>query len=132
MKEEIGNKQLRSFGLLVGGIFGLIGIWPAIYHHRDPRWWAICLAGYLIVSALLFPRSLYWVHKGWMQVGHVMGAINTRIILGVAFFGLLTPIGVLRSRLLGKDPMGKSLRPDLTSYRVNSKTRSASHLTKQY
>jgi Saxitoxin biosynthesis operon protein SxtJ len=131
MPGQITNKQLRSFGFTVGGIFALIGFWPLILRGEDPRWWALVIATGLLVPAVVFPRSLVGVHKGWMAIGHVLGWINTRIILGFVFYLIVTPIGIFR-RWLGKDPMGRQLRPDLDSYRVDRKPRPASHLTKQY
>src|ERR1700752_1339928 len=131
MKDETTNKQLRSFGFTVGGIFALIGFWPLVIRAEDPRWWALVVAGCLLLPAVVFPRSLIWVHKGWMAIGHVLGWINTRIILGIVFYVIVTPIGIFR-RWLGRDPMGRQLRPDLDSYRVIRKPRPASHLTKQY
>jgi Saxitoxin biosynthesis operon protein SxtJ len=131
MPNEITNKQLRSFGFTVGGIFALIAFWPLILRGEDLRWWALVVAVCLVVPAVVFPRSLVWIYKGWMAVGHVMGWINTRIILGMVFYVIVTPIGIFR-RWLGKDPMGRKLRPDLDSYRITRKPRPASHLTKQY
>ena len=131
MQNEIEKKQLRSFGLTVGGIFAAIGLWPVFFRGDDPRWWAVVLAGLLIVPALVFPRSLSRVYARWMALGHIMGWINTRIILGVVFYFVVTPIGMIR-RLLGKDPMGKEIRTDLNSYRIIRKPRAASHLRQQY
>jgi hypothetical protein len=131
MKEEITSKKLRSFGLTVGGVFALIASWPAIARHDEPRWWIAAVAAFFLLPALIFPKSLLWVHKGWMAFGHVMGWINTRIILGAIFYVIVTPIGILRS-WMGKDPMGRKLRPDLDTYRIVRKPRPASHLTKQY
>jgi hypothetical protein len=131
MPNEITAKQLRSFGFTVGGIFALIALWPLIIRAEDPRWWAVVVAGCLLVPAAVFPQSLTWVYKGWMALGHVLGWINTRIILGFIFYFIVTPIGLFR-RWLGKDPMGKKLRPDLDSYRVSRTPRPPSHLTKQY
>jgi Saxitoxin biosynthesis operon protein SxtJ len=131
MADKIPAKQLRSFGFTVGGIFALIALWPLIIRAENPRWWAAVVAGCLLVPAAVFPKSLTWVYKGWMALGHVLGWINTRIILGFIFYFIVTPIGVFR-RWLGKDPMGKKLRPDLDSYRVSRTPRPPSHLTKQY
>jgi hypothetical protein len=131
MKEEITSKKLRSFGLTVGGVFTLIALWPALARHDEPRWWIAAVAAFFLLPALIFPKSLLWVHKGWMAVGHVMGWINTRIILGAVFYVIVTPIGIFRS-WMGKDPMGRKLRPDLDTYRIVRKTRPASHLTRQY
>jgi len=131
MQNEADKKQLRSFGLLVGGIFALIGLWPLVVHNQGARWWSLIVAAVLILPGVVYPKSLFWIHKGWMTVGHVLGWINTRIILGVVFYVIVTPIGLVR-RLMGKDPMGRKLRTDLDSYRVIRKPRAASHLTRQY
>jgi Saxitoxin biosynthesis operon protein SxtJ len=131
MPSDVLNKQLRSFGFTIGGIFALIGFWPLIVRAENPRWWAVALAAFFLVPAVLFPKSLAWVHKGWMALGHVLGWINTRIILGFVFYFIVTPTGMVR-RWLGKDPMGRRLRPDLDSYRIIRKPRPPSHLTKQY
>jgi hypothetical protein len=131
MQKEIDKKQLRSFGLMVGGIFAGIGVWPLVIHSAEPRWWTLILAGLLLLPAAIYPHSLVWPYKGWMALGHVMGWINTRIILGIVFYLVVTPIGIFR-RWLGKDPMGQHLRPDLDSYRMVREPRPPSHLTKQY
>jgi len=131
MENDISNKQLRSFGLTVGGMFAVIGFWPLVLRGEDIRWWAVVLAGLLVIPALVFPRSLSWIYKRWMTLGHIMGWINTRIILGVVFYLVVTPIGRIR-RLLGKDPMGREIRTDLNSYRIIRKPRPASHLRRQY
>src|SRR5215831_10308201 len=131
MQNDITNKQLRSFGITVGGIFVLIGLWPMVVHGADSRSWSIIVGGVLSIPAVIYPQSLFWIHKGWMFLGHVLGWINTRIILGVVFFAVITPIGLVR-RLLRKDPMGRQINRELDSYRIIRKPRAASHLTKQY
>ncbi len=131
MQNEVTPKQLRSFGFTVGGIFVLIGLWPLLLRAADPRWWAIVVAACLIIPAAIYPTSLAWPYRGWMLIGHLLGWINTRIILGFVFYLVVTPIGLYR-RWLGKDPMGRQLRPDLDSYRVPRNSRPSSHLTKQY
>jgi hypothetical protein len=131
MQNEITKKQLCSFGLTVGGIFAGIGVWPLLIHSAEPRWWSLIIAGALLLPAAIYPHSLFWPYKGWMVLGHVMGWVNTRIILGLVFFAVVTPIGIVR-RLLGKDPMGRKLRKDLDSYRVIREPRQASHLHRQY
>jgi hypothetical protein len=131
MQSDTNNKQLRSFGVTVGGIFALIGVWPVVFHGAGFRWWAVLLGVCLIGPGLVLPRSLHWPYRAWMTVGHVMGSINTRIILAVIFYFVVTPIGIIR-RFFGKDPMGRQIRPNLDSYRITRKSRPASHLTRQY
>ena len=131
MQNDPQDKQLRSFGLILGGIFGVIAAWPLIFHGAQARSWAGVAAAVLIIPALVYPRGLYWIHKGWMALGHVMGWINTRIILGLVFYLIVTPIGFIR-RAMGKDSMGKEFAPDASSYRVARKVRPATHLTRQF
>ena len=131
MQDDITRKQLRSFGLLVGGVFAVIGFWPLLLRGEDYRTWALALALLLIAPTLIYPPALKPFHKVWMKLGHTLGWINTRIILGAVFYLVVTPIGIIR-RLLGKDPMGKRLRADMESYRIVRKPRPASHLTRQY
>jgi hypothetical protein len=131
MKNEIASKQLRSFGLLVGSIFALIGLWPMVIYRADPRWWSVVVAAVLLGTGAVYPKSLFRVYKVWMALGHVLGWVNTRIILGVIFYGMVTPIGLIR-RWLGKDTMGKEFRPDLQSYRIMRTLRPPSHLKRQY
>ena len=125
------TKQLRSFGLMVGGIFAAIGLLPVLLHGRDLRLWTVVLAGLLMIPALVYPKSLELIYRGWMAVGQVLGWINTRIILSVIFFGLITPLGLVR-RLLARDPMGCRFSSDIDTYRVKSKTRPASHMKQQF
>jgi hypothetical protein len=125
------TRQYRSFGLLVGGIFGLIGLWPALFRSQNPRLWVILIAGLLVLSAVIVPRSLAPVHRVWMAAGEILGWINSRIILGLVFYGLLTPIG-LTLRLFRRDPLSLRFDPHANSYRVPRQTRSGSHMTHQY
>src|SRR5919201_5825955 len=97
------TKQLRSFGLLVGGIFALLGVWPVVWRGQPLRLWSVILGGILMALALAWPRSLTQVYRLWMRVGEVLGWINTRIILSVLFYLLFTPVGVYM-RLRGRAP----------------------------
>lgn len=52
------NKELRQFGLLVGGVFAVIGLWPVVFRGESPRLWAIILGSLLIVLGGIIPQSL--------------------------------------------------------------------------
>jgi hypothetical protein len=131
MDKQSENKQLRSFGLLVGGIFAVISIWPLVRRGQPPQLWVLILAGLLIVPALIFPRSLRLVYRVWMTIGHILGWINTRIILGMVFYGLFTPMGLVM-RLLGNDPMRHRFEREADSYRIVRQPRPSSHLIRQF
>jgi hypothetical protein len=131
MQQDIETKQLRSFGLIVGGIFAVISLWPSLIRGQEVRLWTLVVAVLLIVPALVLPRSLKLFYRLWMTLGQVLGWINTRIILGVIFYGLFTPMGLVM-RLLGKDPMRRRFEADVDSYRLVCQPRPSSHMTRQF
>jgi hypothetical protein len=131
MQNEADTKQLRTFALLVGGIFAVIGWWPVLWRGEVLRLWAVLLSVGLIVPGIVGPRSLGSVYRGWMILGHVLGWINTQILLGVIFFGLITPMGLVR-RLLGKDSMRRSFEPEVGTYRVVREPRPSTHLRRPF
>jgi len=131
MRHQDKRKQLRHFGLIVGGIFAAIGLWPVLFRAQGPRLWALALAVALVVPALVLPRSLTYVHRSWMAAGEALGWINTRIILSVIFYALVTPMGILMRRF-GRDPMRRRFEPDATTYRVPKSSRTAAHMTRQF
>jgi hypothetical protein len=114
--ERLDQGEYRKFALLTGGIvvvlFGLLIPW--LFDLRFPRWPWI-LGGVLALWGLLAPATLHPVYAGWMKFGHVMNWINTRLILGILFFGIFLPFGVVM-RLIGKDPMHRKLDKAADSY----------------
>lgn len=131
MEKAATRKELRQFGLLVGGVFTVIGLWPLIFRGEPLRLWAIGLGGSLIVLGAILPQVLAPIQKGWMWVGHVLGWINTRILLTIVFYGLVTPIGIV-FRLMGKDSMRQTLDESSTTYRVVRSPRPHSHMKYQF
>jgi len=130
--EQLDNKGLRKFGLVTGAIvvvlFGILLPW--IIGHGWPRWpWYI--AGPLWVFALVYPRALNPIYNGWMRFGLVLGWINTRIILGIVFYILFTPISLLLA-MLRKDPMRRKKEPATTSYRIPTKNQTRDHMERPY
>jgi hypothetical protein len=110
----------RKFGLVSSAIvvvlFGLAIPW--LFSLNFPRWpWIF--AGVLSSWALLIPSTLQPVYIGWMKFGNIMNWINTRIILGIVFYGLIVPFGLIM-RVFGKDPMRRKLDNSISSYRVKS------------
>jgi hypothetical protein len=131
MNQQPTSKDLRQFGLIVGGVFSVIGLWPMVFRDDSPRLWAIIIGSLLIVLGAVVPRSLKQIHFVWMKVGHVLGWINTRIILGVIYYALFTPMGLIM-RLMGKDSMHRVFRQDATTYRVVRSPRPRHHMRNQF
>jgi hypothetical protein len=110
MKAPIKKKSLRAereFGWIVGGMLLLISSWW-FYRGKFPTVSQVTLplGALLVLLGLLLPRALVLPNKAWMAFAEVLSFVTTRIILAVVFFGIVTPIGVVK-RLFGWDPLNR-------------------------
>ena len=116
------RKQLREFGLVFAAglviMFGLLLPWLA---GRPWPLWPWIAAAVFVTPALAFPQVLRPLNALWLKTGHVLGWVNTRIILGVVYFVVFLPAGLLL-RVLHKDPMHRNFDASAASYRVPSKS----------
>lgn len=124
--------ELRKFGFIFAGIliflFGLL--LPYLKHH-EIRLWPIYIGLPVALLATVWPAALRPLYVVWMKFGAVMGFINTRIIMSIFFFVMLTPIAWI-FKLLGKDPMARALQKSATTYRVVSKPYAKEEMEKPY
>ncbi len=124
-------KELRSFGLLMSGVFLIVAIWPLVFHGGNIRVWAGIIAAAFGSMGVVFPKGLGPLHRLWMKIGEKLGWINSRIILGIMFFGIFTPMAFVMG-LLGKRPLQLNYDPQATSYRELKKARAADHVLKPF
>lgn len=125
-------ESLRRFGLVVGAVFvvvalvlawsGTDGAWrdrladlPG--HIRDvPPLTSLLIAGLaLVLFGILVPSGLRRPYLVWMGLALALGFVTTRIILGVVFYLVITPIGLVR-RALGHDSMHRKPDASVSSY----------------
>ena len=131
MAPRADRTELCHFGLIVGGVFGVIGLWPAIARGQSPRSWMLGLAVGLVVPAVVAPWTLAPEHRAWTAFGNALGWVNTRLVLGLIFFAVVTPTGLVL-RMAGRDPMRRAFDSDVETYRVPRKARSGAHMTRQF
>jgi hypothetical protein len=125
--EAKSDRDLRSFGLIVGGIFAAIGLWPLLRHGAPVREGLLIVAAPLIVLAAAVPRSLRYPYRGWMFVGHCLGWVNSRVLMTVVFYLVVTPAALVM-RVMGRDEMRRRRDPSASTYRVEKALRPPSHL----
>lgn len=63
-------------------------------------------------ATIKFGKLLY---RGWMKFAYALGWVNTRILLTLFFFLIITPVAVAM-RLLGKDILSQRLDPGAETY----------------
>ena len=117
---DLDRKGLREFGLTTGAavvaIFGLF--FPWMIERPWPVWpWVIAAPLWLL--ALIYPKWLRLIYRGWMRFGLLASRVMTPLVLGIVFFGMISPMALVR-RLRGNDPMQRTFDPDQKSYRIQS------------
>jgi hypothetical protein len=110
------RKEVRKFGLLFAALSVLAGAYMA-WKGFQGLWIPLGLAGFFVLTGLSMPRVLRPFYVVWMRFASMLGWFNTRLLLTVFFFLVLTPIGLVM-RLSGKDLLDKNIDRRGKSYWV--------------
>ncbi|MEK7630452.1 MAG: SxtJ family membrane protein [Patescibacteria group bacterium] len=108
------TKDLRSFGLVVGGVLTALA---GFSWYRGGS--VVVLLGApglgLMLLGFVQPRLLLPLQKLWMSLAVILGWVMTRVIIGLLFFIIVTPAGLLM-RLVGKKLLEGSFDQQAKSY----------------
>ena len=105
---KIGSN--RSFGIVFSIVFLLIAIYPLI-NSEGLRVWSLIIAIIFLVLGLINSKILTPLNKLWFKFGILLGIIVSPIIMGVIFFLVVTPIGLIM-RIIGKDLLNLKFNKD--------------------
>jgi len=94
----------RSFGLAFGGLFTAVAGYR-LWRGRPGAGWFAVAAAVILLIAFAAPRILDAPNRIWMKFARALGWVNSRILLSLLFFVVITPYGLLQ-RLLGRDRLG--------------------------
>ena len=125
------KKELRSFGFILAAGFFAVGMIPVVFRHASPGRAALALSFAFAVTGFLVPNALRHVHRVWMLLGNILGWINSKIILSLLFYIVVTPLRFLMT-VAGNDPMNRKFDPKTDTYRIVRKPREASHMRHQF
>ena len=112
--DDIKLSSNRSFGIVFFIVFLLIAIYPVI-NQGEVRIWSLIISSLFLILGLLNSKILTPLNKLWFRFGLFLGKIISPIIMGVIFFLVVTPIGLLM-RLFGKDVLNLKLNKKKNSY----------------
>ena len=96
---KIGSN--KSFGIVFFIVFFLIAIYPLL-KQEDVRIWSLIISSIFLILGLLDSKILYPLNKIWFKFGILLGKIVSPLVMGIIFFIVVTPIGLLM-KLLKKD-----------------------------
>ena len=93
--------ELKKFGLTIGIAFMVLAlIVLGLGRSGSPRYLSL-IGSILVALGLIAPKLLLPVHKVWMGAGIMIGFVVTRVIVGLLFYLVTTPLGLI-ARLSGK------------------------------
>ncbi len=103
-------KQERQFGLVFAIFFTIVALWPLwpLWPRPAPSIYWLIAATTSLGFGLLWPRALAPLNRVWLAIGHVLGWINSKIILGFIFFLVVTPTALVM-KALGRDLLSRRL-----------------------
>lgn len=99
--------------------FAAVGTYFINNHSTSIAYFFLALAIIFLFITLIKPEILYPFNKLWMGFGFLLGMIVSRIVLGVIFFGLFTPMGLLM-KAFGRDELRLTIRDRISHWKVRS------------
>lgn len=98
----------RSFGWTFTGVFAL----GAFFYP-----WVLALAAATALVTLIRSQWLAPLNRAWMKFGEALHHVVSPLILGLIFFGVFTPVGMVM-RAFKRDAMARRYEPQAPSYWV--------------
>ncbi len=99
--DDVKISSNRSFGIVFFIVFLLIASYPLTY-GGEIRIWSLIISIIFLILGLLNSKILAPLNKIWFKFGIFLGKMISPLIMGIIFFLVVTPIGLIM-RLLGKD-----------------------------
>lgn len=127
---EVRPPSDRSFGYVIGAFFFLLALWP-ILSGLPPRWPAAAIAAVFVLAARFRPSSLARLNKLWFHFGLLLHRIASPLALGIVFFVVVTPIGLIL-RFVGHDSLRRSFDASASSYWCPRETEQADNMENQF
>ena len=119
----------KSFGIVFFIVFLIIGLYPLI-NQDGIRIWALIVSLIFLILGLINSNLLTPLNKLWIKFGILLGNIISPVVLGIIFFLVVLPTGLLM-RILKKNFLGLKFDKNLKSYWIN-KEKNLSSMKNQF
>lgn len=129
---ELDSKALRQFALIFAAIVVVVfGIVIPLLTGNGFIWIPWAIGGVFVMWGLSAPATVRPFYRLWMRFGMLMGAIVNRVVLGIVFYLILLPFGLV-FRIRGIDPLRRKWDLKLESYRVISDDQDPKHMNRPF
>ena len=123
IQEKVTKNQLVYFGIIMGfGIPIFIGFFIPHLNNHDFQKWTLWLGFTFLIIGILRPKMLLGTYTLWMNIGKVLGWINSRVILGLVFMFVLLPISIVM-KIFGYDPLKNTINKNKKTYKEFTNSR---------
>ncbi|MBC7957033.1 MAG: hypothetical protein H7Y33_14325 [Cytophagales bacterium] len=113
-EDEVEGSSDRAFGFVFAAVFLIIAAFPLL-HSGSVRWWSVGVSAAFALVSVVMPSVLAVPNRLWMKLGLLLAKVVSPIALGILFYLVFMPIGLLM-RLSGKDPLRLKFDPAAKSY----------------
>ena len=101
MQPKIKLPTNRNFGIVFSIVFLIISLWPLL-SQNEIRIWSLTISGIFFILGIFNSKLLLPLNKIWLKFGIFLGNFIAPIVMGIVFFLVVTPTGLIM-RFLGKD-----------------------------
>ena len=119
-QSKIKMSSNRNFGLVFFIVFLIVTIWPLTY-EEPVRIWSAIISSFFLILGLMNSKLLAPLNKLWFKFGMILGAIVSPVVMGVVFFLVVTPIGLIM-KIMGKDLLNKKYDKKKRTYWIKRDT----------
>ena len=117
-KIKIGSN--RSFALFFFILFLIIGLWP-LTSEGSIKIWSASISIIFLILGLINSKFLTPLNVLWFKFGIILGNIFSPIVMGIIFYLVVTPIGIIL-RIMQKDLLNIKYNKKKESYWIKRKT----------
>tara|TARA_A100001015_G_scaffold233149_1_gene264207 strand:- start:1498 stop:1884 length:387 start_codon:yes stop_codon:yes gene_type:complete len=124
---KIGSN--KSFGIVFFIFFLLVSLYP-LTNDESIRYWSLTISIIFLILGLLNSNLLSPLNKIWFRLGILLGKLISPLIMGIIFFLVVTPIGLIM-KIIKKDLLNLKFRKDKETYWIE-KTEPKSKMKNQF
>ena len=115
--KKIKISSNKSFGIVFFIFFIIVSVW-LFFKNGEFIIWPIIVAVVFLILGLANSKLLTPLNKAWNQFGILLGNFIAPIVMGIIFFLVVTPTGLV-VRVMGKDLLRLKKNKDKKTYWIN-------------
>ena len=95
--EYPSKSYLRKSGILFSILFILVFSIIPYFLHQEIKIFPLFFALGITIISIFSPYKLRRPYAIWISLGNFLGRLNSKLILGLFFYVLITPFSILRN-----------------------------------